>query len=296
MWKNAINVFIVLAISGISVYAAAPVTDLNGNIVNVSELSKEQYVNGNVLDKALNEAIEKDAILNVYHQKLAQVKNPSYETLLPLLQGLSAYNQQFASGKDDVKLRELAHKIGFPVKAGWNNYRKIGITEIFANYLPVEQKDKQVALFEYNVKNYLLPEDQVFNKQLLENMPLAEKFLKDFNNFSAKMNSAQKYNGKDIIKEFTPVVESYNDMVKAVPASAALVKSSVFRMPIACGWGRAQSVEELRDNLGIIWLAGGDAAEYRSVANLQETYKGLSKKDAALFADFVYGYYRWSGK
>ena len=67
-------------------------------------------------------------------------------------------------------------------------------------------------------------------------------------------------------------------------------------MPIACGWGRAQSIEELRDNLGIVWFASGDALKYRNAEDLQMTYKGLSQKDAAAFAEFVAGYYIWSGK
>lgn len=290
---KVINVLIILVVSGISVYAAVPGAELNGNI---SEWLKDQGTNVNKVDKVLNETIEQNDLLNIYHQQLAQVKNPSYGTLLPLLKNLAGYNKQFSTVKDDAKLRELAFRISLPVKAGWNTYRKVGIQEIFNEYLPVEQGDKQVALLEYNVKSFLIPRDQIFNKQLLEEMPLAKKFLKDFNDFSAKMNAAKKYDGKEIIKEFVPVIQSYNDMVKTVPASAALVQSSVFRVPIACGWGRAQSIEEFRDNLGIIWLAGGDAAQYRNVENLQETYKGLSKKDAAVFADFVERYYHWAGR
>ena len=293
MLRKSVSMFVLLAVSSISVYAASA-TNLDGNIDNAFASFQEEY-NVVGIDKVLNDKMIESDPLSVYHKNLAQIKNPSYETLLPLLQKLSVYNKQFTSN-NEAQSRDLAAKIAAPANAGWNTYRTIGITEIFNTYLPENQKDEQVALLEYNIKTNLIPMDQIANKQLLENMPLAENFLKNFNEFSAKMASVKQYSGKEIIAGFVPVIESYNDMVKAVPASAALVKTSVFRMPIACGWGRAQSVEELRDNLGIVWFASGDASKYRNAEDLQMTYKGLSQKDAAAFAKFVAGYYIWSGK
>ena len=73
---------------------------------------------------------------------------------------------------------------------------------------------------------------------------------------------------------------------------AELARTSVFQKPIACGWGRTHNIVELRDNIGVIIYSGGDAFEYRTAGSLQKMYKGITKEEANLFADFTVNFYK----
>ena len=289
-------VFSMLIMGSTFVFAAPSVNFDEGINGSLNTMLDEHDKFDKALDKALNEKVAANNPLEVYREQLAQVKKPSYETLLPVLQNLTEYNKEFATVKDEDKLNKLAFEISFPAKAGWNSYRKIGIKEIFDSYWPEEQNNEEMSLLEYNLRVNSMPKDQINNRKLLDRTEFAAKFLKEFEEFSKKMQSSKKYNGAKIIKELVPVIEAYNDMVKDVPASDALVKSSVFRTPIACGWGRTQSIEDLRGNLGIVWFASGDAYKYRDAESLQAHFPGLGLKQASVFAKFVSTYYIWAGK
>ena len=288
------GIFLAFAVMGSSLVSAAETINFD-NGIDVSAISanvrsdKENSKLANVLQQV---GEENYSPLTVYRMQISRIKKPSYEVLLPILQKLAAYNKQFATIKDEQRLASLAGRIAALTSVGWNTYRNIGIEEIYDRYIPVNQTDKQIALLEYNVKKYSMSKEQLANKALLENMPVAEQFLKDFKAFSVKMNFAEKYNGAEIISAFVPVAKSYSDMAKRVPAAATLAQNSVFQTPIACGWGRTHTVEELHNDLGIIWWAGGDAYEYRTAETMQEKYPGLTHGDAVVFADFVKSYYK----
>ena len=273
---------------------AAPVISSNEGINNTFNAIKEQSGNiEEVFDQALNDKfVSANDPLEVYHSQLLQVKNPSYETLLPLLQKLAAYNEQFATLKDEAQLRALASKIAAPAQAGWNDYRKIDFNEIFDFYIPDNQQDKQVALLEYNVKSNTVSKEEQDKIEQVKHIEAAQDFMGKVDVFSAKMQGAKKFDGKLVIKEFIPVIKSYNALVKQIPGFAELARTSVFQKPIACGWGRTHNIVELRDNIGVIIYSGGDAFEYRTAGSLQKMYKGITKEEANLFADFTVNFYK----
>lgn len=286
------GIFLAFTIMG-SLGVSATDTINFDNGVNIAAFADSAKLNGAeaVIDNTLNQYAE-NTPLAAYREQVLRIKKPSYDVLLPVLRKLSVYNKQFETIKDEERLRALAGKIAALTRTGWNTYRDIGIEEIYDRYIPVNQTDKQIALLEYNVKKYSMSKEQVANGLLLANMPVAKQFLSDFKAFTVKMSFAGKYNAAEIIKTFVPVIESYNAMINKVPATAALAKNSVFKTPVACGWGRTHTVEKLRDDLGIIWYAGGDAYEYMTAGTLQEKYSGLSNSDAEIYAEFVSNYYK----
>ena len=292
MLRKAGIVFGVLIIGSTFVFAA-PSANFNNGInasLNVSLDEHEKF--DKALDKVLNDKAAANNPLEVYHNQLAQVTKPSYETLLPVLQQLAAYNAKFAEIKDKKELRDLASKIAAPANAGWNNYRKIEFNEIFEYYIPDDQQDKNIALLEYNVKSNTISKEELENEQLLENIAVAKKFLNKMDVFAAKMAATKKFDGATVIKEFIPVIGSYEEMLRALPAAAKLARSATFKKPIACGWGRTYSVVELRDKVGVIYHAGGDAFEYKTAEDLERDYNKITEEEARIFANFTYYYYR----
>ena len=297
MLRKAGILFAFAVMGSVSVSAADTINFDNG--VNISAIYDNAIFNNedSKLDNALTQIMEiqqdgNSTPLAAYREQISRIRQPSYDVLLPVLQKLAVYNRQFSTIKDEQRLVSLASKIATLTHTGWNNYRNIGIVEIYDRYVPVNQPDRQIALLEYNIKKYSMTKEQIANTALLENMPVAEQFLKDFKAFSVKMNFTGKYNSAEIISAFVPVAKSYGDMAKKVPAAATLAKQSVFKTPIACGWGRTHTVEQLHEKLGIIWHGGGDALEYRTAENMQKEYSGLTYSDAAVFADFVSNYYK----
>ncbi len=228
-----------------------------------------------------------------YQKKLATVQNPSYKTLRPLFVALSVYNADFGRATTEEEKIKLANMLAKETWAGWNNYRPIGMIEIFDSYFPQENKDKEIALLEYNIKSNLLSKEQRSLISVFENMSFeyGGELDEPYNKFVKFVQAATSYRPKDIIEAFVPMIEAYKQMEKDCQGTEFFVKRSAFKKPIAAGWGRTTTVDELRYHIGMEETAGGDYVAPYSVEQLQERY-GVSPDVAEVFFDFVSNYYK----
>lgn len=277
-----------------------PVLVLLGNLPLCAQADRADQIADKVLRagvKVVKQVVELTPF-DVYQQEVSDIvktpgKEPSYEEVQPALQTLTAYNKFFngASQEDRAKMAGLLNQ---PVTVGWNNYRKVPLTEILDRYLPQENKDEDVATLEYNIRLNLLTPVQKDNIELFEDLGNKEvvKFKKVNKNFVSKMEELSSYDTKVIASEFVKVVKAYNQLNEKLPDAAKLAKVSIFVKPIKTGWGRAVAVSKLyRDLTENYYLGGGDGIVYYKTEWLQQRYD-ISAQDVELLLQFARDYYR----
>lgn len=226
-----------------------------------------------------------------YKTHITRVQKPSYETLAPLLEGLTVYNKDFADTAKKAVHAQLAALLVAPVQSGWNDYRPIGMLELFNLYFPQENKDKAIATLEYNIKRNVVSQEQeglvnIF-KQI--NEPSVNRFRAAYSGFVSSIQRMEKYDPRDIIISFMPLIMAYDNMNDQVQGAASLVKKSLFKEPLKAGWGRTTTVDDLRYYLGKCEMAGGDYVYTYTPERLQEMY-GLHPDVAEKFHRFVDNY------
>ncbi len=226
-----------------------------------------------------------------YQKNIFTIKAPSYQQLRPLFEDLTVYNKVFADPKNKENKGRLANLLAKPVWAGWNTYRPIGMIEIFDLYFPQENKDAEITLLEYNVKTNLLSEEKRSLIALFENMndENLAAFRVSYDELIRVIQQATSYEPGKMVEAFVPVIKAYNQLKEDCPEVAFLVKRSAFEKPIATGWGRVNTIEELRYNIGVEEMCGGDYICAYSPENLQKLYN-VSAETAALFSTFVKNY------
>jgi len=226
-----------------------------------------------------------------YVQKIREIDSPSYETLRPLFENLTVYNADFAIAEKEGIWKQLAEMLSKPVWTGWNNYRPVGMLEIFDVYFPQHNADEEIALLEYNVKSNLLSKAQqefidVFSRMDDESVAAFKGPYEDLIN---KLETSTSYDPKEIVESFVPMIEAYNQLEREFSGAAFLAKKSVFVLPFAAGWGRTTTIEKLRTSLGVERLPGGELAEVYTPEQLQQRY-GVSVGTAGVFFQFVKNY------
>ena len=233
------------------------------------------------------------APLQQYREQVYQIEKPSYETLLPALRALTAYNSQFATSRDVDQKRKLAAELLRPAQTGWNNYRAIDLKEIFENYVPLKgQNDKAIGDLEFFVNLHSLSQEQQNNMRVLQSMiHAAKKFTQQYQAFFNWMQESKEYDEKAIISHLVPMIKEYNKVRTAHPEMIKLIHDSIFKQPVKAGWNRTHTIEGFRYLLGLDWYAGGDAYEYRSAARLQALF-GVSLEEGEAFSHFVSRYNR----
>ena len=232
-----------------------------------------------------NVSYEADPYLS-YQKQLAAIKQPSYQTLRPLFDALTIYNADFAQMKTQEECSQLAHRLAQTTWTGWNNYRKIGMLEIFDRYFPQENKDEKIALLEYNIKINLLSGTKWHYLMVFESMndEYVSAFKKSYNEFIRALQEETSYRPKEVIKFYIPLIEAYKQLKQDFPATASLIKGFVFEKPFVTGWGRTTTIEGLRHQIGIQEMTEG--WHVYSPEELQKRY-GVLAEDAAVFAEFV---------
>ena len=228
-----------------------------------------------------------------YQEKLSTITNPSYDTLRPLFVDLTVYNESFEKAQSQEERSQLANLLTQETWAGWNTYREIGMLEIFDLYFPQENKDKQIALLEYNIKSSLLSSEKralIATFEHVEEETIAA--VKDaYEQLVQDLQRAGSYNPKEIIERFLPLIEAYNQLEKERPGAPFFIKRAFFEQPFAAGWGRTTTVDELRYHIGMEVMGGGDYVCAYSPEELQQRY-GVSAETASVFFQFVKEYNR----
>ena len=278
-----------------------PVLVLLGNLPLCAQADRADQIADKILRagvKAVKQVVELTPF-DVYQQEVSAIvkapgQEPSYEELRPALKALATYNKFFEVAPEEEDCAKVAGILNQPVTVGWNNYRKVPLTEILDRYLPQENKDEDVATLEYNIRLNLLTPVQKDNIELFEDLENKEvvKFNKVNKNFVSKMEKLSSYDTKVIASEFVKVVKAYNQLNEKLPDAAKLAKVSIFVKPIKTGWGRAVAVSKLyRDLTENYYLGGGDGIVYYKTEWLQQRYD-ISAQDVELLLQFARDYYR----
>ena len=234
--------------------------------------------------------LSEDVPFAVYQKAIENIQEPSYENLQPLFKDLTVLNKIFQSGTNFTN-NKLAVKLNQAVKVGWNTFRQVNMLEIFKNYFPQENQDKDIALLEYNIKINLLSltkQSEILLFQDTKNTAVKQLY-SAYTQFTENLENAAAYNPQDIAVSFVNLIKDCNTAEEAQPGITKLAKDMLFTRPILAGWGRTVTAAEIKSKLGMEKDPAGDGVYLYPAEKLQELY-ALSAEDAALMADFVKRY------
>lgn len=228
-----------------------------------------------------------------YKRGVAEVTEPTYEALRPLLKELSAFNTYFevASEEDGARIAAVLNE---PVQVGWNNYRPVPLKEILDSYLPQENQDADVAALEYYMHLNLLSAAQRESIEVFEDLGNKEmkQFRKTYQKFVSNLEGMPSYDANALTKEYLKVIHAYNKLNETLPSATKFVKSSAFINPIKGGWGRTVTVAQLRRDLAENKvLGGGDGVTFYTAKQLQQRYD-ISDAETEMLLRFVKEYYK----
>ena len=276
-------------IIAVSVTVLVGSLSLCANTLDESTMQIQKDIAVNITED-ISEVITVNTPFEVYKKALANVKEPSYNNLQPLFEDLTVLNATFAKGTVSSN-NKLANYLNQSVNAGWNTYRKVNMLEIFYYYFPQENENKNIALFEYNIKSALFNSLQRAEILMFQNTndKAVAQLNTSYNQFAKTLQNAETYNPQTLIIPFITLIKDCEQAEKAFPGLTALAKESLFIQPVLAGWGRTVTVKEIKNKLGIEKDIAGDGINLYSADKLKEMY-GLSSQDAELMFKFVREY------
>ena len=221
-----------------------------------------------------------------YQEQIAQVKNPSFQTLRPLFKELAAYNLIFNENTNLEKSFQLANMLAQETKVGWNEFKPVGMLEIFDTLFPQVNTDNDISQLEYNIKLSLLSKEQWKLINQFDNININDAFVEEcrwiYHNIEC---SGSPLSIKENIQHFVHLIKFYNAKEKK---TQEMLKQSAFITPLHAGWGRTVTLKEVFFKIGTdTWSDGEEVIILPE--ELQSRY-GLSAEDATILYQFIHDY------